>query len=78
MLSRLGHWRIDRLRLLHRNWRRPPQEVTFLLGLFEHLLHRELAKLCQEQVRVKFVGNLSLLPRSLQTAMQRSILATAP
>ena len=59
------------------NWRRPHSEVNFLLGLFEHLLQRELTELYQEGARVKFVGDLSVLPRSLQSTIQRSMVATA-
>jgi undecaprenyl diphosphate synthase len=47
------------------------------LGLFEHLLRRELAELCQEGVRLRYLGDLSLLPKSLQAIIQESVLATA-
>lgn len=59
------------------NWRRPRSEVNFLLGLFEHLLRRELAELCQEGVRLRYLGDLSLLPRSLQEVIQESVVSTA-
>lgn len=59
------------------NWQRPWEEVSFLFGLFENLLRKELSELCESGVRVKFIGDLSLLPRSLQAEMHRSMMATA-
>lgn len=48
------------------NWGRPSEEVAFLMTLFERVLRRELAEMMTEQVRIRFVGNLSALPESLQ------------
>lgn len=59
------------------NWRRPTQEVDFLMLLFEKLLQRELAQMHQEGVKISFIGDLSALPKSLQQRMQHSILETA-
>lgn len=59
------------------NWRRPTEEVDFLMLLFEKLLHRELAQMHQEGVKISFIGDLSGLPKSLQQRMQHSILETA-
>ncbi|MBD2429885.1 MULTISPECIES: polyprenyl diphosphate synthase [Fischerella] len=58
------------------NWRRPIEEVDFLLHLFERLLRRELTQMHREGVRISFIGDLSLLPKSLQTEMQRSMAQT--
>lgn len=59
------------------NWRRPTGEVDFLMMLFERLLHKELAQMHKEGVRISFVGDLSALPVSLQREMQRAIAQTA-
>ena len=59
------------------NWRRPPAEVAFLLRLFERLLRQELAALQAEGVRLRFLGDLSVLPAALQTLMQQAVAATA-
>lgn len=48
------------------NWQRPLEEVNFLMGLFEQLLRKELAKMQQEGVCIRFLGNLTELPLSLQ------------
>lgn len=58
------------------NWRRPKQEVDFLMMLFEKLLRKELAQMHKEGVRISFVGDLSALPPSLQQQMQRSMAET--
>ncbi len=59
------------------NWKRPVEEVHFLMGLFEHLIRKELAELCREGVKLKFIGDLTVLPPSLQTEMKASMEATA-
>jgi undecaprenyl diphosphate synthase len=58
------------------NWRRPTQEVDFLMLLFEKLLRRELAQMQQEGVRISFIGDLSALPPSLQREIQQAIAQT--
>ncbi|OUL23301.1 isoprenyl transferase [Nostoc sp. RF31YmG] len=58
------------------NWRRPVEEVDFLMLLFERLLRRELAQMHHEGVRISFIGDLSALPQSLQIQMQRSMAET--
>ncbi|KST69476.1 isoprenyl transferase [Mastigocoleus testarum] len=59
------------------NWRRPTEEVDFLMLLFEKLIHRELAQMHREGVKISFIGDLSPLPKSLQQKMQHSMLETA-
>ena len=48
------------------NWSRPGEEVSFLMTLFERVLARELHALEQEQVRIRFLGDLEPLPPGLQ------------
>jgi len=55
------------------NWGRPLPEVEFLMTLFERVLRRELAEMMQENVRIRFVGDLSKLPPSLQEEIFRSM-----
>lgn len=59
------------------NWQRPTEEVNFLMVLFERLLHKELAEMHQEGVRISFIGNLSALPDSLQRQIEYSMTETA-
>jgi undecaprenyl diphosphate synthase len=58
------------------NWGRPLEEVEFLMTLFERVLRRELEEMNQENVRIRFVGNLEALPRSLQDEIDRSMART--
>lgn len=41
------------------NWRRPPDEVKFLMGLFMEALKREVVKLHQNQIRLVLIGDRS-------------------
>lgn len=59
------------------NWRRSSEEVNFLMLLFERLLRQELTELQQEEVRISFMGDLSILSASLQHEIQFAIDRTA-
>ena len=48
------------------NWSRPGDEVNFLMTLFERVLQSELRSLEDEQVRIRFLGDLDGLPEKLQ------------
>ena len=55
------------------NWGRPQTEVQFLMTLFERVLRRELKEMKQENVKIRFVGNLQDLPASLRQEIDRSM-----
>lgn len=55
------------------NWGRPLEEVEFLMTLFERVLRRELKEMKEENVKIRFVGNLEALPKSLQAEIDRSM-----
>ena len=59
------------------NWGRPTEEVEFLMTLFERVLRRELQEMMEENVRIRFVGNLQALPASLQAEIDRSMTMTS-
>jgi undecaprenyl diphosphate synthase len=58
------------------NWGRPTEEVEFLMLLFERVLRRELKEMMEEDVRIRFIGNLPVLPASLQAEINRAVEAT--
>ncbi len=58
------------------NWRRPMEEVNFLMTLFERFLRQQLRELVAEDVRIRFVGDLAALPLSLQAELERAMEAT--
>ena len=53
------------------NWRRPPEEVSFLMGLFYSVLDSEIGKLNDNGVRLKLVGDLSRFEPRLVALIQR-------
>jgi undecaprenyl diphosphate synthase len=58
------------------NWGRPTEEVDFLMLLFERVLRRELKEMMEEDVQIRFVGNLNVLPTSLQNEINKAVEAT--
>jgi undecaprenyl diphosphate synthase len=48
------------------NWRRPPQEVSVLMGLFLTTLERETDKLHENNVRLRVVGHRAAFAQDLQ------------
>ncbi|MEG3439538.1 polyprenyl diphosphate synthase [Pannus brasiliensis CCIBt3594] len=59
------------------NWGRPLEEVEFLMTLFERVLRRELREMMEENVKIRFIGDLSALPSSLREEIERSQQETA-
>jgi undecaprenyl diphosphate synthase len=59
------------------NWRRPPDEVGMLMGLFLDALVREVADLHRNQVRLRFIGDRESLGRELKEKMQDAEALTA-
>ncbi len=55
------------------NWGRPLEEVDFLMTLFERVLRQELREMMEENVQIRFVGNLNALPLPLQASIERSM-----
>ncbi|KXS32212.1 MAG: Isoprenyl transferase [Candidatus Gallionella acididurans] len=59
------------------NWRRPADEVSFLMKLFLKMLEREVAKLHQNDIRLKIIGDRSRFDAKLGQAMQDAERLTA-
>lgn len=47
------------------NWRRPPEEVSWLMGLLLEALQREVNDLHRNNVRLRFIGARELLQKDL-------------
>jgi undecaprenyl diphosphate synthase len=58
------------------NWQRPQEEVDFLMTLFQVVLRQELREMVAENVQIQFVGNLQVLPKSLQEEIAHSMATT--
>ena len=53
------------------NWRRPKEEVKFLMQLFVHVLEVEVAKLHHNHIRLRVIGDLSQFdPKLVQLVEQ--------
>jgi len=59
------------------NWRRPKDEVSFLMGLFVSALEAEIGKLHANGVRMRVVGDLSPFEPRLVELIQRGEALTA-
>jgi undecaprenyl diphosphate synthase len=53
------------------NWKRPRPEVEALFGLLVEYIRREIANLHQNNVRLRIIGDPSLLPMAAQQEVQR-------
>jgi undecaprenyl diphosphate synthase len=51
------------------NWKRPRNEVIYLLKLFERVLSKEKANLIKNNIKINFIGRLNDLPNSLNEKM---------
>jgi undecaprenyl diphosphate synthase len=51
------------------NWKRPKNEIAYLLKLFERVLSKEKANLIKNSIKMNFIGRLKDLPNSLNKKM---------
>ena len=54
------------------NWKRPKTEVTFLMSLFSSFLAAQIDELCENNVRLKFIGKIDELPAKLVKEFRRA------
>jgi undecaprenyl diphosphate synthase len=59
------------------NWKRPAQELEFLMHLLEQYLVEERATLLREKIRLTVIGRRDGIPDSVQAEMDRTIAMTA-
>ena len=59
------------------NWRRPADEVSFLMTLFLKMLEREVAKLHENNMRLKIIGDRSRFDDKLKETMMDAEQLTA-
>ncbi|XP_038902544.1 dehydrodolichyl diphosphate synthase 2 [Benincasa hispida] len=55
------------------NWLRSKREVDFLMFLFERVLKSEMEKSSRKGIRLSVIGDLSLLPKSLQNLINEAV-----
>jgi undecaprenyl diphosphate synthase len=55
------------------NWKRPAEELSFLMGLLKQYLIRERSTLVERQTRLKVIGRREGLPQDILDEMDKSI-----
>lgn len=58
------------------NWRRPQEEVSFLMSLLERHLKKERQRLVEKNIRFHCIGDLSKLPKSVLLEVEKTLIAT--
>ena len=48
------------------NWKRPQAEVDAIMGLLDQYLHESIEKMARDQIRLKFLGDTTVLSPKLQ------------
>ncbi len=59
------------------NWRRPEEEVSILMELFISTLQKEIKKLCENNIVLRFVGDRAAFSEKLQSKIIEGERATA-
>lgn len=59
------------------NWQRGNDEVSYLFELFANVLHDELDELCQNNVRLSFIGDLRAVPPKLLAKIENAVTKTS-
>ncbi len=59
------------------NWRRPQDEVSFLMSLFLKMLEREIAGMHKNNIRLKIIGDRSRFDEKLSATMRDAEALTA-
>ncbi len=59
------------------NWRRPPQEVAALMGLFLAALTHRVGELHKNNIRLRFIGDRTAFAEELQAGMRQAEALTA-
>ena len=59
------------------NWQRPWQEVSFLMGLLEEYLKKEVDELHEKNIQLRAIGEIELLPSKVLSLLKSSIKKTA-
>ena len=55
------------------NWKRPPTEVSTLMGLLKHYLRRELQTLLRNNIRFQVLGRMGDLPADVRGELDRAM-----
>ena len=59
------------------NWRRPPDEVGFLMGLFLQALHKQVQRMHEHNMRLKVIGDRSRFNAEINAGIEAAERLTA-
>ena len=54
------------------NWKRPQNEINFLLNLLQSYIKKELTNLIKKNVKLKIIGNINKFPNSLKIKLKEA------
>ena len=54
------------------NWRRPKNEIIFLMSLLERYIEKEINKFIRKNVKLKVLGNINKFPKSLKEKLKQA------
>lgn len=54
------------------NWKRPSDEISDLMQLLQHYLHQELETLHENNIRLRFIGDLSQLDSDIREQLEHA------
>ena len=54
------------------NWKRPTEEVNFLINLFKEVLRKEIEEIHKESTKIKFIGDLTPFPEAVKEIISTS------
>src|SRR5688572_15619756 len=75
VLQACEHHRIENLTLFafsSENWRRPKSEVSMLMDLFISTLNKEVDKLNEKKVCLRFIGNIDAFEPRLRDSIRQA------
>jgi len=59
------------------NWQRPKEEVSYLMGLIEEYMKKEIHNLERNNIKIKLLGSLDPLPQKARAAVEEALERTA-
>jgi undecaprenyl diphosphate synthase len=59
------------------NWKRPPIEVSYLMGLLRRFIRRDLAEIHKNNVKLRVIGSEDGVPADLVTLLREAVVLTA-
>lgn len=68
--ARIGLEQLTLFAFSTENWKRPEDEVEFLMGLLEHFLVEERDELMENDIRLRSIGRIKGLPAGVQSALR--------